>query len=236
MAGQPACPRFAWLDLISLATHDTFHKPVKLDVIKLERGEFLASLRYLAQRWMWSKNRVARFLSELVDRNQIVENFGTAHGTVYRIVNYDTYQVPWDRDRDTEGTAKGQQRDKDNTQYTPKAQKAPKKTDGQNNGEMTAQELVGFWIDQRKDRPPSGIIAKQGAAAKRICEKYSRQQIAQAAVGFPHLFPYSRGEPWDLFDLEAKFDKAMVAAHSHPDVKRVPDIEGLADADLSLVI
>ena len=101
---------------------------------------------------------------------------------------------------------------------------------------MNPQGLVSFWIDRRKDRPPSAIIGKQGAAAKRICEKFSQEQIVQAAVGIKYLFPYSKGEPWDLFDLEAKFDKAMAAAHNHPEVKQVPDIEGLAGTDLSQVI
>ncbi|MCK5316282.1 MAG: hypothetical protein KAJ55_00130 [Anaerolineales bacterium] len=96
LGGDTANKRYAWLDLINMAAHEPFEKPVKIDLIKLERGEFLASLRYLASRWGWSKNKVAAYFRLILKRSQIETVRGTPHGTVYRIVNYDTYQKPWD--------------------------------------------------------------------------------------------------------------------------------------------
>ena len=90
---------------------------------------------------------------------------------------------------------------------------------------LQANELLGFWIDQQISKPATPQIAKQGAAAKRICLAYSREQVVQAAVGISQLFPYSGGEPWDLFDLERKFAKAMEAANNNPDVKIQRDIQ-----------
>ena len=90
---------------------------------------------------------------------------------------------------------------------------------------LQANELLGFWIDQQISKPATPQITKQGAAAKRICLAYSREQVVQAAVGISQLFPYSGGEPWDLFDLERKFAKAMEAANNNPDVKIQRDIQ-----------
>lgn len=93
------------------------------------------------------------------------------------------------------------------------------------NGSLSPNELVAFWIDQQSSKPAQAQIRKQGAAAKRICGEYSRSEIVQAAVGISQLFPHSDGEPWDLFDLERKFAKAMEGANNHPDARIARDIQ-----------
>ena len=102
---------------------------------------------------------------------------------------------------------------------------------------MRPDELVGFWLDRMPVRPPQKQIGKQGAVAKRLCEQYTREEIAQAAIGLTLLYPHAppKREAWDLFDLERKFAKALNQAMHHPDVKGVPEIDGLEDADLSEV-
>jgi len=241
MAGEPVCRRFAWLDLIQLATHEPFQKPMKNDLIPLARGDVLVSLRYLAKRWGWSKDKVARFITLMRNRSQlaIVEKNGsqiaTPHGTVYHVVNYDTYQKPWDSKRDTKRdngeTPARHQRDKDNTLNTQNTLNEEDRS--RENGEkMNAQELVGFWIDQLTTRPPGELIGKQGAAAARMCGKYDRASIVQAAVGIGQLYPYSKGEPWDIFDLEAKFQKALEAANNHPAAKNRKTVAALDAIDL----
>ena len=40
-------------------------------MVTWERGELPASIRYLAGRWQWSKDRVERFLAQLVQENEI---------------------------------------------------------------------------------------------------------------------------------------------------------------------
>ena len=112
LGGDVACKRYAWLDLIIMATHQTYDKPVGMDVVTLNRGEVLVSVRYLAERWRWSKSKVNRVLCSFVTRSQIEPVSGTPSGTIYRIVNYDTYQTPteaeWDTKWDSGGTAVGQ--------------------------------------------------------------------------------------------------------------------------------
>ena len=52
--GEHACSAFAWIDLIGMADWDG-----------PERGRLHASVRFLSQRWNWSKDRVQRFLVQL---------------------------------------------------------------------------------------------------------------------------------------------------------------------------
>lgn len=117
---DPACDGFAWMFLVSLAQHDHgyYHKG-----LRLERGQFMASLRWLADRMGWGrgskgKRRAERFMNRLIERDRIRVAYGTPNGTVYSIVNYDTYAVARDTERDGmrdterdgDGTAKGRER------------------------------------------------------------------------------------------------------------------------------
>lgn len=110
---DPASRLHAWLDLCSLAMHE----PRVVMGIELARGETRPlSVRFLANRWYWSKSRVARFTSDLEASTAIGTVRGTDYGTVYRIVNYDTYaphgdslrDTKRDSERDTRGTPAGQ--------------------------------------------------------------------------------------------------------------------------------
>lgn len=114
---HPAGRREAWIDLVQLAQHSEYDH-----VETLQRGEFLASVRTLADRWKWSRTATQRYMDRLETGTMIGTVRGTPRGTVYRIVNYDTYAVGGDAERDTErdgmrnrsGTHAGHMRDKNN--------------------------------------------------------------------------------------------------------------------------
>lgn len=93
----------AWLDVLQLAAwkpwrHITQHGP-----IDLQRGEFVASLRYLADRWEWSVKKVRTWLDTLTKWARLRAQQKTDAGTVYLVVNYDRYQST----EKPEGTPKG---------------------------------------------------------------------------------------------------------------------------------
>lgn len=73
--------------------------------------------------------------------------------------------------------------------------------------------LIAAWVEVQPARPAEADIRKQGAAARRIAAKHGAEQIAAALTGIENLFPHSQGEPWDLFDLERKFPKAVAAVN-----------------------
>lgn len=109
-AKEPFTEREAWLYLISEAAW----RPVTIRVggvqVDLQRGQCAHSIRYLADRWKWSKSRVDRFLGRLKIGTMIGTQAG--HGvTVVTICNYDDYQVVGlpgrDTNRDTSGDSSG---------------------------------------------------------------------------------------------------------------------------------
>ena len=108
---DPACHRFAWLDICHMAQWRDGVRVVSGSVVELPRGTFLASVRFLAKRWGWSKNRVHRFLAVLQhpDIAKIETVTETRTGTVYRVVTYDAYANPRDTKRDSNGDTTGTQ-------------------------------------------------------------------------------------------------------------------------------
>lgn len=114
--GTPYDSRSAWTWLIQAAAFKdgTYHTQFAID--ELKRGEFIASLRFLADAWKWDKNKCARFLALLQKAGRITRQRAGHHGTVYLIANYDTYQDPSGRGGTLRGTANGtisgQSRDK----------------------------------------------------------------------------------------------------------------------------
>lgn len=74
-----------------------------------------------------------------------------------------------------------------------------------------AQALVGWWVDKQALAPSRSDIGKQAGVAKRMLDRYGIDAVRVAVAGMGHLYPYSEGQPWDLFDLERKFLKAAEA-------------------------
>lgn len=117
LAGDKACRRWAWLDLCHLASYRDHKRVVQGRVVTIRRGEFVASIRFLAARWGWSKDKVRRFLvlleSEPCCKIETVDT--TRDGTLYRVVEYDTYRASRDSDEHAGGTPTGRKRDANGT-------------------------------------------------------------------------------------------------------------------------
>lgn len=81
----------AWLDLIQLARFEanSTKEVINGQVVEYGLGERPLSLRLLADRWKWSKNRVDKFLNLLVSERMITKRtaLGTAKRTIGRTAN-----------------------------------------------------------------------------------------------------------------------------------------------------
>lgn len=118
----------AWLDLIQLARFEanSTKEVINGQVVEYGLGERPLSLRLLADRWQWSKNRVDKFLDLLVSERMIIKRtaFGTAKGTadgtgegteirtrhtVISICNYASYNLKDEITGQPKGQDKGQQ-------------------------------------------------------------------------------------------------------------------------------
>ena len=104
----------AWIDLLLDANFEDKRVLINGKVAVIKRGQKWTSVRTLADRWGWSKNKVVAFL-DLLQADNMVAVEGTPNGTLLTIVNYEDFQNQRDTDRDTEGTLKGQSRDTEGT-------------------------------------------------------------------------------------------------------------------------
>lgn len=109
--------------MLARATHQQYETA---NAGTLERGEFVASLRKMGDLFCWSKDRVKRFLSDLEVRTAIETVRETPDGTVYRIVNYDTYAIGSDSERDT---MRDSERDRSETEARQEQEQKNRKTD-----------------------------------------------------------------------------------------------------------
>lgn len=81
----------AWLDLLMLANHKVRMVSVRGVMIEVKRGQVLASERFLADRWKWSRDKVRAFITLLQDQQQILPQ-KTNITTLLTVVNYEKYQ------------------------------------------------------------------------------------------------------------------------------------------------
>ena len=117
---EPFDRRSAWIDLLLMANHEDKKIIFNGRPMVVERGQRITSVRKLAERWRWSKHKVCDFLDLLEEEERIVTQRDTRK-TLVTIVNYGIYQdagtasgTPKGRQRDTEGTPKGQNKNDKN--------------------------------------------------------------------------------------------------------------------------
>lgn len=103
----------AWLDMLALAAYQPETRLCSGHAISLQPGELIGSLRFLADRWTWSKGRTERFLGALRKAGRMT--FRDANGTASRVIrlcNWELYNPPRDKLGTETGQHPGQQRDK----------------------------------------------------------------------------------------------------------------------------
>ena len=103
----------AWIDLIEQARWKDEETSLMHNgqIVKWGRGQLVASVRFLRDRWKWrSNNKVTRFLDLLEKENMIRYDKRTVIGRI-TICKYDTYQLKENEGEDTNGTRTGQAED-----------------------------------------------------------------------------------------------------------------------------
>lgn len=86
----------AWVDLILLAEYEDN----EYNGYARHRGEVHRSIRWLANRWGWSPNKVDRFLREL-ERNRMCDKKRTPNGTAISLAKYRVFQDTRNTKRNT---------------------------------------------------------------------------------------------------------------------------------------
>ena len=81
----------AWIDLLLLAVHSNTKQSIDGDFVEISRGQYLTTVRRLADRWGWSKDKVSKFLSVL-EKDGMITRTIVKKRTLLTIVNYGFYQ------------------------------------------------------------------------------------------------------------------------------------------------
>lgn len=83
--------RSAWIDLLLLANHSEKKTLFDNEVLIINRGQYLTSIRKLANRWGWSVNTTKSYL-DLLESDGMIRRKSTTKCTLIDIVNYEKYQ------------------------------------------------------------------------------------------------------------------------------------------------
>jgi hypothetical protein len=233
----------AWLDLLREARYD---EDIRGEIIcnqRVEwgRGELPGSLRFLAEKWMWSKGKVDSFLQTLKKLGMIKTR--TASGTVQTIITickYDEYNPVFKntgQSKDSKRTVEGQSKDKS---------KEDKKGNKVNKGIISETEVSdgiypkcmelynSFILD--KTNTGAKIDAATGAAMNKIIAYLKTQ--CKDKENLPIKVPESFGlilsnyDSWDKFhqgqlnlnQIESNLINIMNAIRKHKiEAKSNPD-------------
>ncbi len=94
-ASQPYTEREAWVWLIEGAAYQAETQRVGAVAVAVDRGEVIASVRYLAKAWTWEATKVWRYLRKLTENEMIMVRSATASATALRVIRlckYNDYQ------------------------------------------------------------------------------------------------------------------------------------------------
>lgn len=88
---EPFDKRSAWIDLLLTANHSDKKILFNGELITVQRGQILTSIRKLSEKWKWSYDKCSRFLKLLVD-DEMLQKESDNSRTLLTIVNYEIYQ------------------------------------------------------------------------------------------------------------------------------------------------
>lgn len=115
-SNEPFTRRDAWIELLLLANHRDKSILFNGKPIVIERGQYLTSIRKLAEMFRWSKDKVRRYL-RLLEERQMIHKECDKNRTLLTIVNYEVYQDVRDSDKySDEDSDKHSDKDTDKTQ------------------------------------------------------------------------------------------------------------------------
>lgn len=115
----------AWLDLLQLAAFAPYKKIVKGKLIGLEQGELIASVRFLAKRWVWGKDKSAKFMS-LLESDNMIRRISRQGETIVSLCKYSDYAALELNDQTVTRTPTRQGADSDQTVTRTKDKKVKK--------------------------------------------------------------------------------------------------------------
>ena len=177
--------RSAWIDLLLLANHKARKVSLGNEILFVERGSFITSIRKLGQRWGWSNTKVNAFLTLLED-DEMVSIKKDTKKTVVTICNFNVYQDSNIGEKDTKKTLKEHEKDTKKTQkHTNNNVNNDNNEDNDNNttkpGSRRHQKIVEKWNDLNvKNIVGINAGSKREIMLKARLKEYGEEKVLEA--------------------------------------------------------
>ncbi|MCD8044411.1 MAG: hypothetical protein LUH10_15280 [Tannerellaceae bacterium] len=174
----------AWIDLIQRARFE--REPgscmIKKELVNIERGEIVISLRLLSESWGWSTDKLRRFLNVLRNESMIVVNNTKAtRTTIITICKYEQYNAinPF---REEQATHEQHTNNTETSHEQHNTNKENKETNIERDAHTQNEEYRKFIEWMQRNTPectkrrnfPKGITEAQFL---KLREQYSKTQI-----------------------------------------------------------
>jgi hypothetical protein len=192
----------AWLDLIASARFDESQATELIGgkLVSWSRGQLPASLRYLSERWSWSKNKVSDFL-DLLEKQAMITRYGNAGQTIVSLINYETFNKKGQR----KGHKKGQSSDLKPDHYD---NVGDSEKDNEKEDEGTARGQRGDKTNkvnkENKDNSSSSAVKRSEVSSKPLLDR--KQEFYQKLV--PHVQNYGKEMIRAFFDYWSEVTKS----------------------------
>ena len=179
----------AWLDLIQSARFEATPRMESIGgrEVVVCRGQFAASIRFLAKRWQWSEKKVRSFLNHL-KREGMITTECTQGMNLITLVKYDQYNDTGTTEGTTKGTdteliinqlkdewaqLRAQLRTHPPQQIHPMEQNAEKQghTKGTNTKKEEERSITTTELNPKKETSPDGEAKKDGLSLGGTDEK-----------------------------------------------------------------
>jgi len=129
----------AWIDILLMVNHEKKRVLLGSQLIDVDKGEKITSIRKLSDRWGWSTTKTEKFLKVLESDKMLVVKKDTKK-TVIKVLNYAIYQDSKKEESNTEVTPKSH---RSNTEVTPKN---TNNNDNNANNENKGAKPNGFFF------------------------------------------------------------------------------------------
>lgn len=147
---EPFTEREAWTWLCANAAWKPRRQRMGEHIVDLARGELVGAVRFLAEKWGWSRGKVERFVIRLKNETMIETRTETGI-TIISVCNYDIYQGGDDDTETAVGRDPGQARDAAETE--------PR------HGRDNRKELNTFKKGKEGEEPRGGLFGEETAVA-----------------------------------------------------------------------
>ena len=83
----PFDDRSAWIDLLMMVNHEDKEIKVGREIIKVKAGQKWTSIKHLADRWHWSREKTYRY-TKMLKKCGMIYTDATPNGTLLTVVNW----------------------------------------------------------------------------------------------------------------------------------------------------